>query len=120
MISEKDYIVRRIRMDLERAQERIAKFSADIARDAAYALSWSTSVFEAAAEERVLKQVLRAIDEDQDVMAVLTDSVLCKARYPAQSSSPTSNLIEQYELAALARVLSTLRDVVAAIEASGD
>jgi hypothetical protein len=111
MISEKQYITNRFQRDLVGVQAEIAEFTAKMAVDAAYTLSWGTSVFQAAAKERVLKQVLNAIEQGDDVVAIITDRVIHKAKYPAQSTSPTSNLIEQYELAALAEVLSAIKDV---------
>jgi predicted DNA-binding protein with PD1-like motif len=39
----------------------------------------------------------------------LTDRVMGLARYPAQSTSPTSNLMEQYEAAAFAEALDELK-----------
>jgi len=111
MISEKQYITKRFQRDLVGVQAEIAEFTAKMAVDAAYTLSWGTSVFQAAAKERVLKQVLNAIEQGDDVVAIITDRVIHKAKYPAQSTSPTSNLIEQYELAALAEVLSAIKDV---------
>jgi hypothetical protein len=39
----------------------------------------------------------------------LLDRVMNKARYPAQSTSPTSNLMEQYEAAAYAEALEELK-----------
>ncbi len=111
MISEKAYITNRFQRDLVNVQAEIAEFTAKMAVDAAYTLTWGTSVFQAAAKERVLKQVLKAIEQGDDVMAIVTDHVIHKAKYPAQSTSPTSNLIEQYELAAMAEVLSTIKNV---------
>lgn len=111
MISEKEYIVRRFQRDLVSVQAEIAEFTEKMAVDAAYTLTWGTSVFQAAAKERVLKQVLNAIEQGDNVVAFVTDRVIHKAKYPAQSTSPTSNLIEQYELAALADVLSAIREV---------
>ena len=111
MKTEKAYIVNRFQRDLVSVQADIAEFTQKMAVDAAYTLSWGTSVFQAAAKERVLKQVLASIEQGDDIVSMVTDRVLSKAKYPAQSSSPTSNLIEQYELAALAEVLSAIKDV---------
>jgi len=111
MMSKKAYIVNRFQRDLVSVQAEIAEFTQKMAVDAAYTLSWGTSVFQAAAKERVLKQVLASIEQGDDVVDMVTDRVLSKAKSPAQSTSPTSNLIEQYELAALAEVLSAIKDV---------
>jgi len=111
MKSAKEYITNRFQRDLVSVQAEIAEFTAKMAVDAAYTLTWGTSVFQAAAKERVLKQVLHAIEQGDNVVAIITDRVIHKAKYPAQSTSPTSNLVEQYELAALAEVLSAIKDV---------
>ncbi len=58
-----------------------------------------------------LKQVLNAIEQGDNVVAIITDRVIHKAKYPAQSTSPTSNLIEQYELATWADILSDLNSL---------
>jgi|688.fasta_scaffold982296_2 hypothetical protein len=111
MISEKAYITNRFQRDLVSVQAEIAEFTAKMAVDAAYTLTWGISVFQAAAKERVLKQVLESIEQGDDIVSIVTDRVIHKAKYPAQSTLPTSNLIEQYELAALAEVLSAIKDV---------
>lgn len=118
----KTYLVTRFQNKLNRAQSEVADFVGKVQHDAAYVLSWSNSVFQAAAKERVYKQLIAFVmDEAEDIsdlfnedinvdnlFSFVTDRVLHKAKYPAQSTSPTSNLIEQYELAAWAEVLSDL------------
>lgn len=111
-MTKQDFLVKRFQWKLEQAQSDILEFVGKVQHDAAYALSWSNSVFSVAAKERVYKQVLNSINEGTDVDTIIggvTDRVLHKAKYPAQSTSPTSNLIEQYELAAWAEVLSDLQ-----------
>jgi hypothetical protein len=51
-------------------------------------------------------ETLCTIEQARDT---LMDRVMGLARYPAQSSSPTSNLMEQYEAAAYAEALDELR-----------
>jgi hypothetical protein len=101
------------------AQEELAKFQEAFQKDAAHALSWGTSVFVAAGKERVYNQLIQFMNgnESADPAAVLSnmtdlvlDKVLHRAKYPPQSTSPTSNLMEQYEMAAWANVLTTLND----------
>ena len=99
----------------ETAQARLDKFAADFAKDPAHALSWGTDTFQAAAKLKVLKQILAALEDGtatvDNIRSTMMDRVLSKSRYPAQSTSPTSNLIEQYELAACAEILSDLQYV---------
>ena len=90
----------------------IEKFKAELDRDPAYALTWGTGVFQAAAEIRVVKQVIGAFENGgkvEDVRSILLDHVLHRSKYPPHSTSPTSNLLEQYELAAYAEILSELK-----------
>lgn len=119
-MSKQDYLTKRFQYKLDEAQIEVAAFVGKVQHDAAYALSWSNSVFQAAAKERVYKQVILSIkdsvSEDGEldlinIISMVTDRVLHKAKYPAQSTSPTSNLIEQYELATWAEILSDLNSL---------
>jgi hypothetical protein len=101
----------------ESAQAACDKFAESFAKDPAYALSWGTSVFQAAARLKVATMLVQAFTEREgEVMCTieqardtLLDRVMHKARYPAQSTSPASNLMEQYEAAAYAEALDELR-----------
>lgn len=119
-MSKQDYLTKRFQRKLDEAQSEIAVFVGKVQHDAAYALSWSNSVFHAAAKERVYKQVIASIKDSvsedgeldlSNIIGMVTDRVLHKAKYPAQSTSPTSNLIEQYELATWADILSDLNSL---------
>ena len=119
-MSKQDYLTKRFQRKLDEAQSEIAVFVGKVQHDAAYALSWSNSVFQAAAKERVYKQVIASIKDSvsedgeldlSNIIGMVTDRVLHKAKYPAQSTSPTSNLIEQYELATWADILSDLNSL---------
>lgn len=105
--------------DRESARDELSKFKVAFEKDAAYALSWGTSVFIAAGKERVCDQLIQFMDGNASadptvLLANMTDLVLSKvlyrAKYPPQSTSPTSNLMEQYEMAAWAEALATLND----------
>lgn len=119
-MSKQDYLTKRFQRKLDEAQSEVAAFVGKVQHDAAYALSWSNSVFQAAAKERVYKQVIASIKDSvsedgeldlSNIVGMVTDRVLHKAKYPAQSTSPTSNLIEQYELATWADILSDLNSL---------
>ena len=119
-MSKQDYLTKRFQRKLDEAQSEVAAFVGKVQHDAAYALSWSNSVFQAAAKERVYKQVIASIKDSvsedgeldlSNIIGMVTDRVLHKAKYPAQSTSPTSNLIEQYELATWADILSDLNSL---------
>lgn len=108
-----DQLLKRFQRQADSAQASIDKFATEVAKDPAHALSWSLGVFEKAAELKVLKQIVAALEDGtatlDNIRSTLTDRVLHRAKYPPQSSSPTSNLIEQYELAACAKILSDLQ-----------
>lgn len=108
-------LLKRFQSQADSAQARLDKFAVEFAKDPAYALSWGTDAFQHAAQLRVLKQIIAALTDGdgnlENIRSTMMDRVLHKSRYPAQSTSPTSNLIEQYELAACAEILSDLQYV---------
>jgi len=108
-------LLKRFQNQAESCQASLDKFAAEFAKDPAYALSWGTGAFEKAARLRVLKQIVAALEDGtatvDNIRSTMMDRVLHKSKYPAQSTSPTSNLIEQYELAACADILSDLQYV---------
>ena len=101
----------------EQAQAQIDKFKLELDKDPAYALSWGNDVFQSAARLKMAKMLVNAFTEREgntvctieQARDTLLDRVMLKARYPAQSSSPTSNLMEQYEAAAYAEALDELK-----------
>jgi len=108
-----DRLIKRFQSQVVQCQDRLDKFTADFAQDPAYALSWGTDAFASAARLRVLRQVVAALEHDHstldNIRSTLTDRVMHKSKYPPHSTSPTSNLIEQYELAACADILGDLQ-----------
>jgi hypothetical protein len=106
-------LLKRFQNQAESCQASLDKFAADFAKDPAYTLSWGNEAFAKAARLRVLKQIIAAIEDGtattENIRSTMMDRVLHKSKYPAQSTSPTSNLIEQYELAACADILSDLQ-----------
>jgi hypothetical protein len=104
----------------EQAQEQIDKFKAALDKDPAHALSWGLDAFHNAARLQVASMLVYGFTpkEGSPVYTVeqarefLMDRVLNKARWPAQSTSPTSNLMEQYEAAAYAEALDELKYMV--------
>lgn len=110
-----DKLLKRFQNQAESCQASLDKFTVNFAEDPAYALSWGLGAFEKAAKLRVLKQIISALEGGEanvdNIRSTLTDRVMHRAKYPPQSTSPTSNLIEQYELAACAELLSDLQYV---------
>jgi hypothetical protein len=101
----------------EQAQAKIDKFQAELSKDPAYALSWGLDAFQSAARLKVANMLVYGFTPTEgapvytveQAIEFLTDRVMSKARYPAQSTSPTSNLMEQYEAAAYAEALDELK-----------
>ena len=110
-------LLKRFQSHLDSTQDQLDKFAADFAKDPAHALSWGTGAFQAAAKQKVLKQIIAALNDGtatlENIRSTLMDRVLHKSKYPPQSTSPTSNLVEQYELAACAEILSDLEYITA-------
>ena len=114
-------LAEKFKRERESAQDDLVKFQRAFQKDAAHALSWGTYVFVAAGKERVYNQLIKFMDgalpyrPDSDVLIakmtdLVLDIVLNRAKYHPPSTSPTSNLMEQYEMAAWAYVLTTLND----------
>ncbi len=103
----------RFQRQVESQNASIAKFKAEMDKDPAHALTWSLDAFRSAATLKVLNQIVHALEEGNadvdNIRDTLMDRVLHRSKYPAQSTSPTSNLMEQYELSACAEILSDLK-----------
>lgn len=101
------------------AQEQCDKFSESFAKDPAHALAWGNDVFKHAARLKIANMLVYAFTEREgdtvctieQARDTLLDRVMNKARYPAQSTSPTSNLMEQFEAAAYAEALDELKHI---------
>jgi hypothetical protein len=98
---------------VETSRSQLDRFEESFAKDPAYAFSWGEKAFQAAARIKVASMIVDAVNrEDTTVEGLkryLMDGVMHRAKYPAQSTSPTSNLMEQYEMAAYAEALSMLQ-----------
>jgi len=102
---------------VEQAQANIDKFKEQLDKDPAHALSWGLDAFHNAARLKIASMLVYAFTPRegssastiQEAREFLMDRVMNKARYPAQSTSPTSNLMEQYEAAAYAEALDVLK-----------
>jgi hypothetical protein len=101
----------------QQAQAQCDKFAAEFAKDPAHALSWSNGVFQEAARLKIAQMMVHAFTPREDgviltvagAREVCLSRVMNKARWPAQSTSPTSNLMEQFEAAAYAEALDELK-----------
>ena len=115
-------LLTRYESDIRSREARVKEFAEAVQKDPSYTLSWSQDIFAAAAEIRILKQVVDYLNHEVDYAAaapvsnlidMLTDKVIHGAMYPSFSSSTTCNLISQYETASAAMILSNLRSMVA-------
>ena len=115
-------LLTRYESDIRSREARIKEFAEAVQKDPSYILSWSQDIFAAAAEIRILKQVVdylyheghyTAVAPVSNLIDMLTDKVIHGAMYPSFSSSTTCNLISQYETASAALILSNLRSMVA-------
>ena len=99
------------------AQAQCDKFAHEFAKNPSYALRWGNDVFKNAARLKIAQQMVYMFTEREgdtvltleQARKILMESVMNKARWPAQSTSPTSNLMEQFEAAALAEALDELK-----------
>lgn len=98
---------------VETSRSQLDKFEESFAKDPAYAFSWSDKSFQAAARIKVMTMVADVLTREdttaEGIRRYLMDGVMHRAKYPAQSTSPASNLMEQYEMAAYAEALSMLQ-----------
>jgi hypothetical protein len=101
----------------EQAQANIDQFKEQLDKDPAHALAWGLDAFHNAARLRVASMLVYTFTPRegvstgtiQEAREFLLERVMNRARYPAQSTSPTSNLMEQYEAAAYAEALDELK-----------
>jgi hypothetical protein len=116
-------LLTRYESDISSREAKIKEFAEAVQKDPSYTLSWSQDIFAAAAEIRILKQVVDYLVREasyvedpapvSNLIDMLTDKVIHGAMYPSFSSSTTCNLISQYETASAAIILSNLRSMVA-------
>lgn len=88
------------------AEAVVEQFKGTLALNPFEAFEWSNSAFEAAAQIRVWGVAKSHADEL--TLEAAQREVNLMAAYPEQSTSPTSNLVKQYELAAWCKVVEFL------------
>jgi hypothetical protein len=85
------------------------EFAKDFSENPGHALSWSQSTFERAAELTVVSYVKEAVKAGKATFRSLQEhakrETLKKAMYPSHSTSPVSNLMAVYTLAAWAQMV---------------
>jgi len=106
-----EYLRKRQRED----EARLATFRATLDADPLKALRRGTDAFEAAAFLRWTVDVQHALTAAESKATLesvdkwLAEFVASRAASPEHSSSPTSNLLDRYELAAAQHLLSVIR-----------
>ena len=103
--------VARIASHVASAQATVDKWKARMDKDgAAYAFEWADDAMKASAKVAVFQNALTFLqlperrEAPEEAIRILIDherdSMMSRARYPKQSTSPCSNAMHQYELAA--------------------
>lgn len=106
----------------QQMEKSIAKLAETEPHEVAYHLGWLTDLYQESARYEVYGRILAAIDPvhlEQNPSRVTWDSVReyvdgevnRMGRYPNQSTSPCSNLIERYKLAAWAEVQEKMMNI---------
>lgn len=88
---------------IQRADAEVAKLTDRLARDPASALEWSKDTFHAVAYAKVAKDYLASVEggwTHAEILRQATKEALRKGGSMAQSTSPTSNLMDDYIRAA--------------------
>jgi hypothetical protein len=115
-------IVEKLQSKIDYAQGGLNRFATDFAQDPAHAFSWGDGVFENAAIVKVFGIVaagIMRVKEENDgefpeaERALFEEDCLRRAlemaERPSFSTSPTSNLMHQYEAKAWTRVYRALK-----------
>ena len=104
----KDALIVKLKRREASANASMFNFKSNLEKNPAYALSWGLDAFAAAAMLKILEQMLNALTSEtcsvKSLHELLMDRVMNRSKYPPQSTSPTSNLMEQYELVACSEI----------------
>ena len=93
------------------------KYNEDFSKDPMHALSWSNDVFEHSAKAKVACEfATRILSSENDIDLQISSmkeyceyKLMSLAKYVSRSTSPTSNLCEEYTRAAYAVVFELLK-----------
>ena len=103
-----------VRSQKANAEAQLKDFSAKVAKNPSYALEWAQDEFKASATLDVTSTVLHWFSHEplslEDITRNLLDSLLRSAT-PGESTSPCSNLIHAYRVAAKAELLREFMDL---------
>lgn len=105
---------KRLQQDIASADDSRDRFIERLMGDASYALSWSRDEFKTQAKGSVAREILNRLLKDNRPLEAIykysVDQALRVAKFPPQSTSPTSNLMEQNMGAAWADIAEWLGD----------
>jgi hypothetical protein len=99
---------------------RLQGFKENIDKDPAHAFEWSSEYFQVAANHRVASIIVASMEGEgfnlRSLQEYLLGFVLHGARYPSQSTCPTTNLFEQCKLAAFTEAYRLLSGYLEGLE----
>lgn len=108
-------LANRIRHTTDSSLIALDQFKQKLNHDPLVALSWGDRAFQAAANLEVARWVSSFMESEkfsfEGLVAEAADRVLRGARYPERSSSPSSNLAKQCEIAAWADLLDWAKEL---------
>ena len=106
---------RRVASRIENSQVTIDRFRHQIINDEpAHAFDWADDAMKAAASHKVFKAI-EELAKSLDLGCLetsATNEVLRRSRYPQHSTSPVSNAMYQYELAAWSEALELITEAI--------
>lgn len=110
--SKVDQFFQEIQFDQRSLETILTKFTERLGKDAHHAFRWADDAVRAAAKLSVIRDVLSfqsRLDSNEwtsaQMIAYLREKVMNRAKWPAHSTSPISNLAEEYETAAWAEMV---------------
>ncbi len=107
--------IEKLNREVRKCNATLEEWKENFEKDPAYAFKWGSEAVEASARVTIYSRVLASLTGEEAkslelVAKIATANVMQAARFPAQSTSPMSNLVSQYELGAWARIVEWLED----------
>lgn len=111
-------LIRVLEGRMDSFEHSVLEFKNRFEQDPGFAFKWGGDALAAATKRSVYRYVVASIQKDAESARALTPTrirewaegeVLRRAKYPPQSTSPMSNLCEQYEAAAWAEIQEILQ-----------
>ena len=102
-------MISKAKVAIENYNTQQEKFIDELRENPESAMAWSISMFSSVAKYRValvVKDYFESGASESDIIEYMNDQVVRMSRWPARSTSPTSNLMEQEKLAAYAEFIA--------------